>query len=143
VASFLAKFKSNGSKVETPFTIRHGESHLVFGPLSRHLSVAYLMAGAGVLKLVADFRNPYVPAGHAQSPTAPSKSYALRGYDSSSSFKRRMRRHSRRLTRLSAHFIFALHDSVFECVAEDFAVEIHCGSIRSLVPRMTALLSRA
>jgi len=65
VASFLAKFKGNGSKVDTPFTIGHVESHLVFGLLSCHLSVAYLMAGAGVLKLVADFPNPYVPAGHA------------------------------------------------------------------------------
>jgi hypothetical protein len=39
------------------------------------------------------------------------------------------------------HFIFAFHDSLFECVAEGFAVEVHQASIRSLTPRMSALLS--
>ena len=39
------------------------------------------------------------------------------------------------------HFIFAFHDSLFECVAEGFTVEIHGASIRSLLPRMSALVS--
>jgi hypothetical protein len=38
------------------------------------------------------------------------------------------------------HFLFAFHDSLFECVAGGFTVEVHQGSIRSLFPRMTLLL---
>jgi hypothetical protein len=63
MASFLDKFKINGSKFETPLTIRQVESHLVFGPLSRHFPVAYLMLVTGVLKFFDDFRNTRVPAG--------------------------------------------------------------------------------
>lgn len=63
MVSFLDKLKINGSKFETPFTIRHVESHLIFGPLSRHFPVAYLALAAGVLKLLDDFRNSQVPAG--------------------------------------------------------------------------------
>jgi hypothetical protein len=40
------------------------------------------------------------------------------------------------------HFIFAFHDSLFECVASSLDVELHQASIRSLVPRMTLLLSQ-
>jgi hypothetical protein len=39
------------------------------------------------------------------------------------------------------HFIFAFHDSLFECIAGSFAVEFHQASIRSLIPRMSALLT--
>ena len=63
MASFLDKFKINGSKLETPLTVRQVESHLVFGPLSRHFSVAYLAALCGALQLVHDFLNHAVPPG--------------------------------------------------------------------------------
>jgi hypothetical protein len=63
VASFLDKLKINGSKFETPFTVRHVESHLVFGPLSRHFPVAHLVAVGGILKVIGDFINRYAPIG--------------------------------------------------------------------------------
>jgi hypothetical protein len=31
------------------------------------------------------------------------------------------------------HFIFAFHDSVFECVAEDLAVSVHTGSVSRVI----------
>ena len=34
------------------------------------------------------------------------------------------------------HFIFAFHDSTFECVAEDFTVEVQHGSMRAAVQQM-------
>lgn len=38
------------------------------------------------------------------------------------------------------HFVFAFHDSTFECVAKEFSLTTHTGSIRSLMPEMEALL---
>lgn len=38
------------------------------------------------------------------------------------------------------HFVFAFHDSTFECVAEGFAVEIMRGSMRRAAAKMAALL---
>jgi hypothetical protein len=49
------KFKVNGAKFETPFMIRQVETHLVFGPLSRHFPVAYVIFAGAVLSLVAGF----------------------------------------------------------------------------------------
>ena len=63
VTSFLDKLKIDGSKFETPITIRHVESHLIFGPLSRHFPVAYVAALCGVLKLASDFLNTAAPMG--------------------------------------------------------------------------------
>jgi hypothetical protein len=63
MASFLDKLKIDGSKFETPFTVRHVESHLVFGPLSRHFPVAYLVAVGGILKGINDFTNRHAPLG--------------------------------------------------------------------------------
>lgn len=63
MASFLNKLKINGSKFETPFTVRHVETHLVFGPLSRHLPVAYPAVLCGLLKLASDFPNTAAPIG--------------------------------------------------------------------------------
>jgi hypothetical protein len=63
MANFLDKLKINGSKFETPFTVRHVETHLVFGPLSRHFPVAYLVAVGGTLKVIGDFTNRYAPTG--------------------------------------------------------------------------------
>ncbi len=39
------------------------------------------------------------------------------------------------------HFIFAFHDSTFECVAESFTVERCRGSIRSALQRMVEMLN--
>jgi hypothetical protein len=38
------------------------------------------------------------------------------------------------------HYIFAFHDSTFECIAQDFDIEIHRGSIGSAVRLMAAML---
>jgi hypothetical protein len=61
VASFFDKWKVDGTKFETPFTIRHVETHLVFGLLARHFSVAYLAALLGVLKLAWDLFGTAAP----------------------------------------------------------------------------------
>ena len=63
MASFLDKLKIDGSKFEAPLTIRQIESHLIFGPLSRHFPVAYVVAVCGVLKLAVDFLNTAAPIG--------------------------------------------------------------------------------
>ena len=61
MASFRDKLKINGSQFETPLTIRHVESHLFFGPLSRHFTIAYLALLCGVLKLANDSLITRVP----------------------------------------------------------------------------------
>jgi hypothetical protein len=38
------------------------------------------------------------------------------------------------------HYIFAFHDSTFECVAEGFEIAIHKGSMKEILPEMTKLL---
>lgn len=38
------------------------------------------------------------------------------------------------------HFVFAFHDSTFECVAEGFAVSEHEGSLELLLPEMQSRL---
>jgi hypothetical protein len=38
------------------------------------------------------------------------------------------------------HFIFSFHDSTFECVAWDFTVTLHEGTMQSLLPEMVRLL---
>src|SRR6266576_1373042 len=38
------------------------------------------------------------------------------------------------------HYIATFHDSTFECVARGFDVQLHRGSVRSAVERMTELL---
>jgi len=39
------------------------------------------------------------------------------------------------------HFIFAFHDSTFECIAESFDVQVRQGSLLSALADMTKLLS--
>jgi len=34
------------------------------------------------------------------------------------------------------HYIFAFHDSTFECIAKEFKLDIHQGSVSSMVPKM-------
>lgn len=41
------------------------------------------------------------------------------------------------------HFVFAFHDSTFECVARGFEVEVFRGSMRGALGRMTAILIEA
>lgn len=40
------------------------------------------------------------------------------------------------------HFILSFHDSVFECVARSYRVELCVGSINSALPRMAELLAK-
>lgn len=40
------------------------------------------------------------------------------------------------------HYILSFHDSVFECVARSFKVELCRGSVNSALPRMAELLSK-
>jgi len=44
--------KTNIQKLETPGIIQQVETHLVFGPLARHLPVAYLAIVFGVITLI-------------------------------------------------------------------------------------------
>lgn len=34
------------------------------------------------------------------------------------------------------HFVFAFHDTTFECVAEGFEIKVTTGSVRGMVPHM-------
>ncbi|MEK6551024.1 MAG: hypothetical protein AABZ50_05220 [Pseudomonadota bacterium] len=42
----------------------------------------------------------------------------------------------RRFMENKKHFIFSFHDTTFECVAEEFTVEVSTGSVKSMVPHM-------
>jgi hypothetical protein len=48
--------------------------------------------------------------------------------------------HSPELFEDCRHFIFAFHDSTFECVAKDFTVTIYESTMTSLLPEMGRLL---
>jgi hypothetical protein len=41
------------------------------------------------------------------------------------------------------HFVFAFHDSTFECVAKDFRISEYEGTLESLLPIMLSRLTRA
>ena len=41
------------------------------------------------------------------------------------------------------HYVFAFHDSTFECVAENFTVSEHCGTFESLITVMQRRLDPA
>jgi uncharacterized membrane protein len=49
------QIKINASRIETPLATRHVESHLIFGPLARHLPLAYVLLAIGVLSLILGF----------------------------------------------------------------------------------------
>jgi len=55
MANSADKIKINGAKLETPFAIRQVESHLIFGPFSRHFPLAYLAFAIAILSLIAGF----------------------------------------------------------------------------------------
>jgi hypothetical protein len=61
--NLLDSIKVNGAKLETPFTIRQVESHLIFGPMSRHVPFAYVALVCAVLSLVAGFFATGLPLG--------------------------------------------------------------------------------
>ena len=46
----------------------------------------------------------------------------------------------RRFLDKKRHFIFAFHDTTFECVAHGFTAELRTGSVRSMVPHMLEAL---
>ncbi len=79
MASFLDKLKINGSKFETPLTIRHVESHLIFGPLSRYFAVAYLALIFGLLKFIDGVRNTSFLEGSATDQSQKTRSVYSNG----------------------------------------------------------------
>jgi hypothetical protein len=38
------------------------------------------------------------------------------------------------------HYVLSFHDSTFECVADDYTVELHESSLKKILPRMIELL---
>ncbi|NLF30033.1 MAG: hypothetical protein GX591_04000 [Planctomycetes bacterium] len=55
MANLADKIKTGATKLETPFLVRHAESHLVFGPLSRRFPAVYLLLAIAVVSVVGDF----------------------------------------------------------------------------------------
>jgi hypothetical protein len=51
----LDSIKAKAARLETPLLVRHVESHLIFGPLSRHFPLAYLALGIALVSLVVGF----------------------------------------------------------------------------------------
>jgi hypothetical protein len=50
-------------------------------------------------------------------------------------------RHNPESYKRRKHFIFAFHDSTFECVADGYEIHLRQGSLSSLVPQMQQLLA--
>jgi hypothetical protein len=63
MANAFEGVKTTAAKLETPFTIRQVETHLVFGPLSRHLPFAYLILVSGIITLVWTLFHRSAPLG--------------------------------------------------------------------------------
>ena len=59
----LDKIKVNGAKVESPFTIQQVETHLIFGPLARHFSTAYLILLGAAVSLIVGLLSTKEPIG--------------------------------------------------------------------------------
>jgi hypothetical protein len=55
--------KIDTSQFETPFTIRQVETHLIFGPIARYVSLAYLVLGGGIVCLIVDLCSTHKPLG--------------------------------------------------------------------------------
>jgi hypothetical protein len=51
------------AKLETPFTIQQVETHLIFGPFSRHLPFGYVILAGGIISLVWTLFYRRVPLG--------------------------------------------------------------------------------
>ena len=61
MSNFIENMRKGGAKIETPFLIRHVDSHLVFGPLSRHFAFGYVVLIGAILTLVAAFFAVHAP----------------------------------------------------------------------------------
>jgi len=55
MSNFIDNIRRGGAKLETPFLIRHVESHLIFGPLSRHFAFGYAVLIGAALSVVSGF----------------------------------------------------------------------------------------
>ncbi len=63
MSDFIANLRRGGAKIETPFLIRHVESHLIFGPFSRHFAFGYVVLIGAILSYFAAFFAVHVPLG--------------------------------------------------------------------------------
>jgi len=55
------KIKANLAHIETPLTIRQVETHLIFGPIARHIPFGYILLAVGIVSLavkLAALRHP-------------------------------------------------------------------------------------
>jgi hypothetical protein len=57
------KFKMAGAKLETPGVIKQVETHLIFGPISRHVPFAYVILAGAIVSLIAGFFATNKPVG--------------------------------------------------------------------------------
>jgi hypothetical protein len=57
------RIKIDTSQIETPFTIQHVESHLIFGPIARHVPLACLVFGIAGASLVGGLFTTSKPVG--------------------------------------------------------------------------------
>lgn len=61
----LGAIKISASLMETPFTIRQVETHLVFGPIGRYVPFGYIFFVGGLVSLIACFFTPQnLPGGY-------------------------------------------------------------------------------
>lgn len=63
MSQFIENIRKGGAKLETPFLIRHVESHLVFGPFSRYFDFAWIALIGAILSLIAGFFAVHMPIG--------------------------------------------------------------------------------
>ena len=128
-----------------PYAAWDGRGVTVVGPQTEGDSV-----------VVVRFRWPYAhmfgPPNDEAFEGHPLAARGLEPYDvyevRRSSWLRRLERmnavhwnhHPERFLAHRRHFVFAFHDATFECIAEGFTFEVARGSVRSVIPRMLALL---
>lgn len=58
---FIENMRRGGAKIEEPGLIRHVESHMVFGPLSRHFGFGYVALVGAILSFVGGFFATHLP----------------------------------------------------------------------------------
>ena len=63
MAKTFEAVRTTAAKLETPFTIQQTETHLVFGPLSRHLPFGYVILASGIIDLVWSLFHPSTALG--------------------------------------------------------------------------------
>lgn len=57
MSNYFESIKKQGAKLETPFTTRHVEGHLFFGPMSRYIPVSYLALFLAGIYLISGLIN--------------------------------------------------------------------------------------